>query len=83
MVFEQKDMSGILFRAEKKQERSPDYSGNITINGHRYRLAAWIKEGKKGKFMSLAVSDPSGYQQRIQQEDNNIRQQELDDKIPF
>jgi hypothetical protein len=52
-----RDNSGVLFRNDKREnEKSPNYKGNITINGQDYWLSAWIKEGKGGKFMGLAVS---------------------------
>lgn len=47
--------SGILFRNNRKtQPRHPDYQGNATVDGKRFNLAAWLKDGKKGKFMSIA-----------------------------
>ena len=46
-----------IFRSDKKDsDRAPDYRGNITVEGRDYWLSAWIKEGKSGKFMGLAVS---------------------------
>ncbi len=52
-----KDNSGVLFKNDKKEsEKHPNYKGNITVDGKDYWLSAWIKEGKSGKFMGLAVS---------------------------
>ena len=52
-----KDNSGVLFKNDKKeQEKHPDYKGSIMVDGNEYWLSAWIKEGKSGKFMGLAVS---------------------------
>ena len=53
----QRDNSGVLFSNDKKDnERAPHYKGNITVDGKDYWLSAWVKEGKSGKFMGLAVS---------------------------
>ena len=58
----QRDNSGVLFRSDKKDnDRAPDYKGNITVNGQDFWLSAWIKEGKSGKFMGLAVSPKEEY----------------------
>ena len=54
---EKRDNSGVLFKSDKiENERSPQYKGNITVEGKDYWISAWIKEGKSGKFMGLAVS---------------------------
>lgn len=59
MPFELKDNSGALFKNDhKKTDKHPDYTGNVKIGGKEKRIAAWIKQGKKGKFMSLSFSDP-------------------------
>ena len=48
--------SGVLFKNDRKEKEShPDYKGSITVDGTEYWLSSWIKEGQKGKFMSLSV----------------------------
>ena len=57
-----RDNSGVLFRNDKREnEKAPNYKGNITVDGQDYWLSAWIKEGKSGKFMGLAVSPKEEY----------------------
>lgn len=86
--FTQKDGSGILFKNDRKtKETQPDYSGSITVDGKKRSIAGWIKQGKKGPFMSLAVKE---------WEDNAVRKESVqsaphqpgpndfvDDSIPF
>jgi hypothetical protein len=58
---EKRDNSGVLFKNENKDnEKKPDYKGSIMVDGNEYWLSAWIKEGKSGKFMGLAVSPKDG-----------------------
>ena len=53
--FTPKDMSGLLFRNERKEQPNhADYEGSAMINGQEFYMNAWIKEGKKGKFMSFS-----------------------------
>jgi uncharacterized protein (DUF736 family) len=54
--YEQKDMSGSLFKNEQKQtDRHPDYSGTATIDGVEMFMDAWIKTADTGrKWMSFS-----------------------------
>ena len=59
MAYDQKPNTGSLFKAEKKSDKAPDYTGTFKdSNGKEWRLAAWVKEGAKGKFFSLLASEP-------------------------
>ena len=73
MAYEKKDMSGTLFRNERKEtDKHPDWAGYIIINGVEYWLNGWEKNGSKGLFFSLAAKPKeerakevrSGYQGR-------------------
>ena len=67
MAYEQKPNSGTLFKNNRKTATNhPDYQGNWKdANGKEWQLAAWVKDGKKGKFMSISASqkkaDPGAY----------------------
>ena len=53
-----RDMAGALFRnSRKEKDTQPDYNGDVTIAGVKYRLAGWLRDGKNGKFLRLSVSD--------------------------
>lgn len=58
MSFQYQPGSGSLFTNDKEgNDKRPDYRGDINIDGKNYRIAGWIKEGKKGAFISLKVDD--------------------------
>src|SRR5262245_45127492 len=68
---------GALFKNDRKEKPSqPDYRGDITILGEKYLLAGWIKQGKKGKYLSI-VARPD------EQEREQASQERAGDAIPF
>ena len=79
-----RDMSGALFRNNKDgNEARPDYRGDVTIGGTTYRLAAWVKEGRNGKFLSLKVSEDQPRPERDEKpRSNGAGAKPLDDEIP-
>lgn len=74
MAFEQRDMSGALFKNDKKgNEKRPDYTGKAMVDGEEYRLAAWIKESRGGqKFLSLSFTDPDESRESDARDDDDI-----------
>ena len=52
-----------LFKNEKKQENHPDYKLSAKIDDKYVEIGAgFIKDGAKGKFISISLSKP--YQNR-------------------
>jgi hypothetical protein len=87
MAYEQKDMSGSLFKNDRKESDShPDYKGSALLNGVEHWLDAWINEARDGtKYMSLKfkpkdAQQGSGQRQRPQPAAFDT---DLDDDVPF
>ena len=80
MAYESKEGFGALFRNEKKEGNQPDYRGTFKgLDGVEYDIAGWLKDGQKGKFLSLKISH-----QRGRTEDRAPAEPEkLDDEIGF
>jgi len=82
MAFEKRDLTGSLFKNDKKiSDSSPQYTGTITIDGVDYWQSAWVKESKSGlKFFSQSFkrkdAPPQSYNAPPQ---NSVS----DDDIPF
>ena len=76
--FQQRENTGALFRNTRKDKPSqPDYRGDLNVGGEAYELAAWLKEGKNGKFLSLSVKPKEAAPQ------GPTNKPDFDDEIPF
>lgn len=87
MAYEKKDMSGSLFKNDRKEKEShPDYQGDIIIDGKHYWLSGWIKEGQKGKFFSLAAKPKEQRREEIRsghRDDRNRKPFDADEDLIF
>jgi len=77
------DNSGALFRNDRKTEdRHPDHTGSITIDGKAYWLSAWVKTSKTGtRFFSLSVKPKDAAP--AQQTATQSKRDDFDSDIPF
>jgi hypothetical protein len=88
MAYEQKDMSGTLFKNDRREKDShPHATGTALIDGVEYWISAWTKDGAKGKFQSLSFKRKEQKQPPAKQQQSygqaSAGQRELDDEIPF
>ena len=83
---------GSLFKNEKAEGKQPNMKGTFVApcdmkKGQTMEIAAWTKEGSKGRFLSLKIqskkdaptaNSPAGYAA-------NTRSQfaDMDDDVPF
>jgi hypothetical protein len=86
MAYEMREGSGSLFKNDKDgNEKRPDYRGDALINGEVLEISAWIKEGKKGKFMSLSFKpkESTGNSPKKTEPAKGGSVGEMDSDIPF
>ena len=61
MAYEMRPNTGSMFVNYKKEtETHPDRTGTALIDGKEYWVSGWIKDGAKGKWMSLAFKPKDG-----------------------
>lgn len=72
---------GSLFNNEKKlEEKHPDLSGSINIEGKEYWLSGWKKKSKAGTgFLSLSVRPKQEQTRQSSQPTNKAKADDWDD----
>ena len=89
MAYEKKDMSGTLFKNDKREKDThPNATGTAIIGGVEYWISAWTKDGQKGKFQSLAFKPKEERRDEIKQEPRQPERNSYgdihdEDTIPF
>ena len=80
------NLSGVLFKNDKDgNEKRPDYKGSAEIEGVQYWVSAWIRDGAKGKFMSMKYEAKEKQQSQQSQTPKPDPVDDFDDglDIPF
>jgi len=74
---------GSLFKNDKKtEEKHPDLSGSINIEGTEYWISGWSKVSKGGqKFISLSVRQKQEQTRQISQPTRTSKKE--DEDIPW
>lgn len=81
--FEHKENSGSLFKNEKREKDThPHMTGSALIGGVEYWVSAWTKEGKNGRWQSLAFK-PKTERRSDGSVKRNVGKLQEDDIIPF
>lgn len=87
MAFEQRDLSGSLFKNKRRtQQNHPDYTGQAKIGGVEYWVSAWLKEKSDGeKYMSLAYTpkDTQSTAHHGNPPNKTSGLDDIDDDMPF
>lgn len=91
MAYELREGQGSLFRNENRNnDKAPHARGEALIGGVVYEIAAWTKEGRKGKFQSLSIKPKEQRRDQPQQRQTSYSEASggrdpgfLDDEIDF
>ena len=81
MAYEMRELSGSLFKNEKKtEEKHPQMQGSCLIDGVEYYISAWTKDGTKGRWQSLAFKRKDA---KPDSKPAPASVEQMDDDIPF
>lgn len=79
-----KEGYGAIFRnKQKKSEKSPDYTGSITLNGKEIKLSCWLAESKNG-IKYFQVRAESEFMNKAPDEKlKNVKDDFINDDVPW
>jgi hypothetical protein len=85
---EARDNSGALFANKRREnDRQPTHTGQCVIDGKPYWMDAWVKDGRDGRFFSIAFKPKLARDQGATGNPLPARtrptEPEFDDDIPF
>ena len=82
-MIEKEGFGSIFKNNQKKNDKSPDYTGHITLNGKEIRLSCWLATSKQGtKYFQVRAS--SDFMNKAPDEKlQNAADNFLNDKVPF
>jgi hypothetical protein len=90
LAYEHREGQGSLFKNDNRtSDKHPHARGDAMIGGVLYEVAAWTKEGAKGKFQSLAFKPKDERREPAPRDDprkvaNRMdRHEDLEDEVPF
>ena len=65
--------SGVLFKNDVGDNpKRPAYKGKVDVNGKEYEIVGWVREGKKGEFISLKVEDKAAFKPAPKKDQDEI-----------
>jgi hypothetical protein len=74
---------GALFKNDRRTtDKHPEYTGTLNVNGTEYWLSAWVRDGKRGKYFSMAIK-PKEERQVGQAQPENSKATTSEDDLPF
>jgi hypothetical protein len=85
-VSQHRDNSGTLGKNQRREKDShPTHTGQCTVDGKRFWISAWVKDGRDGsKFFSLAFKPMEQRQEKAPpRQPDPPPPSDFDDEIPF
>lgn len=85
MAYQHKPGFGSLFPNDRREKDThPHHKGTVMDpTGKVWDIAAWEREGSRGTFLSLKLSEPRERPVADNAKATAAKQPELDDEIPF